>query len=324
MTRAVKAVTTYRGRDPRDFVLVRLRRQRPGRRRPRSRARCSMPHVLVPAGARRVQRRSACCSPTSSTSSRGRCSCAARRRSTRGARARLPRRSRRRRAPSSRDEGIDHDDVHVRAARRPALRRPGLRADRAACRRGPSTSSGSSRASHAEHERTYGHGRRDDPVDLVRTCACSRACRERPRHVRRARSRGRRTAPARPRRPTSAPSAGLVDTPVDRAAPTSPDGRRRAADRRGVRRDLRRPAGLPARRSTRSATSRSMSAEPHGSTEPAHRPDHARGDQERARVDRRRDGAGGDAQRLLAGRARHHGLLDRALRPARPGRSRRG
>ena len=39
MTRAVKAVSTYRGRDPRDFVLLRVRRQRAGRRRSRSRAR---------------------------------------------------------------------------------------------------------------------------------------------------------------------------------------------------------------------------------------------------------------------------------------------
>ena len=35
---------------------------------------------------------------------------------------------------------------------------------------------------------------------------------------------------------------------------------------------------------------------------------------------RRRDGADGDAQRLLARRARHDGLLDGALRPPRPGR----
>ena len=39
MMRAVKAVTTYRGRDPRDFALLRVRRQRRhARRRPRARA----------------------------------------------------------------------------------------------------------------------------------------------------------------------------------------------------------------------------------------------------------------------------------------------
>ena len=55
MTRAVKAVTTYRGRDPRDFVAQPLRRQRPGRRgRDRPRARRSARDR--PAGARRLQR----------------------------------------------------------------------------------------------------------------------------------------------------------------------------------------------------------------------------------------------------------------------------
>ena len=55
MTRAVKAVTTYRGRDPRDFALLRVRRQRPaagGRDRPRA----ADPPGARPAGARRLQR----------------------------------------------------------------------------------------------------------------------------------------------------------------------------------------------------------------------------------------------------------------------------
>ena len=55
-------------------------------------------------------------------------------------------------------------------------------------------------------------------------------------------------------------------------------------------------------------------------SETRHRSDHAGGGQERPRVDRRRDGARDHAQRVLAGRARHDGLLDRALRPQRPRR----
>ena len=69
--------------------------------------------------------------------------------------------------------------------------------------------------------------------------------------------------------------------------------------------------------STRPATSTSR-WRPH---EPDHdqshdRPDHAGGDPQRAGLDRRRDGADRHAQRLFAGGARHHGLLDRALRRA--------
>ena len=57
----------------------------------------------------------------------------------------------------------------------------------------------------------------------------------------------------------------------------------------------------------------------HGDTRAAqrHRPDHLRGDPQRPRFPRRRDGADHHEDRLLRHREGRHGLLDRALRPGR-------
>ncbi len=164
---------------------------------------------------------------------------------------------------------------------------------------------------NAEHHRTYGHASADAPIDIVNLKLTARAS-------------GNGDAPYDPRaglcvsetqaatrRAYFGPEHGSLDVAGDLArgaARLAAAGG--AADRRGVRRDLRRPAGLP-------GDARLAREHRHRHSTHEGRSRHAGGDQERARVGGRRDGARSDAQRLLARRPRHDGLLDGALRPRR-------
>ena len=135
MMRAIKAVTTYRGRDPRDFSLYRLRRQWRRARASSWRARCKSRMVIVPPAAgvfsaiglltANVELMLAQALPVAHArdgSRQGRA----------GLRARWKIRS-------PRQLGYRATRVYVPARRRPALRRPGLRADGARRRTASST-----------------------------------------------------------------------------------------------------------------------------------------------------------------------------------------
>ena len=167
MTRAVKAVTTYRGRDPRDFVLCWLRRQRPGRGVEIARA-LEIRAVLVPPAPGVFSAVGLLFSDVEhefvrTLLLRGDAI------SRRGARARLRRARGRGAGARSADDGARATVVR-RAVRRPALRRPGLRADGAGAGGARRRRRGSSPTSTRSTHRTYGHGSEADPVD-VSTCA---------------------------------------------------------------------------------------------------------------------------------------------------------
>ena len=318
MTRAVKAVSTYRGRDPRDFVLCGFGGNGPVVAAAIARA-LQMRRVLVPPAPGVF---SAARPALSRDRARVRADAVLRSRrrvASRGARTPATASSRPR--PSARcAEGVRAEAVVARPLRRPALRRAGVRADDARRRRRlRPTSAGSRPTSSPSTSAPTGTPRGRDPIDIVNlrlTARVARADGDAP--TTRAPDSVAARASVGARAPTSGRSTGSLDDAGDLArgaarlaAAAGP------ADRRGVRRDLRRPAGLPrdARRArehrhrpllTRMTASRSTR--------------HARGGQERARVDRRRDGARRHAQRLLARRPRHDGLLDRALRPRRRAR----
>ena len=166
----------------------------------------------------------------------------------------------------------------------------------------------------AEHDRTYGHGSADDPVDVVSVRALARLETHRGAALRPTRGDPGRCPPLEGSRPAYfGPETGLVDTPVCNRAGPPRRPPQRAAARRRARLHVRRPAGMG--RAPR------RPRQPRGGARCADaRPDHARGREERARVDGGRDGAGHHAERVLAGRPRHAGLLDRALRSQRPDR----
>ena len=233
MTRAVKAVSTYRGRDPRDFVLCGFGGNGPVVAVEIARA-LQMRRVLVPPAPGRLQRGRACSSPTSSTSSCGRslpaaqppprscCSAGFRRRW----RTEAARRARGRRRVARRNRRLP--------LRRHPLRRPGVRADAADRGRSP-------------RPRTdRGRLRRRAPPD-VRARLRGRGDRHRQPAADGAGDRERRSATTR------SPASRRSARPSGRAAPTSarptehstsgrhPRGAARLAaaggpaDRRGVR-----------------------------------------------------------------------------------------
>ena len=156
MTRAVKAVSTYRGRDPRDFALVAFGGNGPWSR-PRSRPRCEMPRVLMPPAPgvfsalglllsdveQELARTLDAARPPSSTPE-----------ALERAYAELEHDAR----AALLAEGYPDACIVPLPVRRPALCRPGLRADRAGRRRAPRLEQLVAEFGR-EHERTYGHAR---------------------------------------------------------------------------------------------------------------------------------------------------------------------
>ena len=253
MTRAVKAVTTYRGRDPRDFTLCAFGGNGPlTRRRVRARA-----------------RRSAACSSRPRPASSAPWGCSSRTPSTSSCDADAARRDEITRRLGS---AFAELEAEARAHRRPGRRavaatrfadaplcRPGLRAARARGR-------GRDRRRRARGRlrrrarRTYGHGSVADPVDIVSIRALARVERTAGERYEPLAAIAAHAAPrARSRKAYFGAAAGLIETPVRSRAALLAGAAAGAADHRRVRLDLRRPAGLRARASTTTATSRSSS-----------------------------------------------------------------
>ena len=256
MTRAVKAVTTYRGRDPRDFTLCAFGGNGPlDRRRDRPRARDRA--GARPARARRLQR------PRPALlrhRARGRAHADAPRRRDHGRTRSRPRsRSSRREATAQSRRRRRRRDR--RAATRTSATRARPTSSPCRCRPGPVDVERLVADFVAEHVRTYGHGSPTtrstssrsarspassatagaayDPLAAIRALPATRAS----------------------RLAYFGPEVGLVETPVCNRAGLLGGERRGPAPRRRGRLDLRRPAGLPgpARRATATSRSSSMS-----------------------------------------------------------------
>ena len=239
MTRALRSVSSEKGRDPRDFALDRVRRLGPGARgRPRGRARRRAPSSCPPlAGpvqrrrpavrAARVPRR-----PLRATSTR-----AADLDALERARRRDARRSRAERSGAASPSG-------VRTAESATAARAGRSRSSVAGRRVDAAALAALRARFEdEHERLYGvRGEPGSPVDIraLRLAALGPSARRRSSLAGR-RARGERHAPRRRRLGAD----GALDAPGRaRAASIGAEPRAGPAARRRVRHDRRRAARL--------------------------------------------------------------------------------
>ena len=170
-----------------------------------------------------------------------------------------------------------------------------------------------------EHLRTYGHRAEDEPVDLVSVRVVGRAEPIGPRALDpRAAVRGRAgsaepEARARTRAVYFGAGHGSLQTPGGGACGALVGRDAGAADRRGVRCDLGGPAGL-ARLPRPGGQHRDRNRMKRDADRT--RPRHLRSHQERAGLPGRRDGPGAHAQRPLRGLPRLAGLLDGRVRRA--------
>ena len=173
---------------------------------------------------------------------------------------------------------------------------------------------------HDEHERTYGHRAGEEPVEIVnlRLTAMGTAGQVSP-------TRPDGSDAAEPRREDRSAYFGTEHGhrhhARDRTGRANNCPAAGAADHRRVRRYHRRATELHRqarrRRKHRHRGPRSRLGARHAARR--HRPDHLRGDPQRTRHPRRRDGPHGHAHRALGRRQGRDGLLHRVLRPKRAG-----